>query len=425
MPARVRPSVSIQVLFVLFGFVVAAFFPFVALFLDARGLSAGDIGLVLAAMALARIAVNPLWGHLADTTLGRRRTLQIGSLGAAVAAIGLFFADGVVAIVAVGCAFAAFQTTTGPNIDAIALAHLGDERMLEYGRIRAWESLSYAGACLVLGAVLEAVGVRWAMPVFALASLGVLAWAWTLEAERPHRFEGGHGRLGTVGALFRAAPRFWIFLVALLLLWTAFNAAWNFIALKIERGGGGPLLVGIGTALGGLAEVPTMRVSSRLGRRYGLRPVYIAGCVVYATGFLLWGLIESPRIVSALTIFEGVGFALLFTTGVIVIGRIVPPSLYSTGQSVAMTAGFGVGPILGAGLGGVVYDSFGPVVLYSAASLLALAAGCVAWIALGDERFTRAHPIEEGPGAPPLGVGVPASPEGRGSDTAGNGRAQC
>jgi PPP family 3-phenylpropionic acid transporter len=402
--ARVRPDASISVLFVLFGFVVAAFFPFVALFLDARGLSAGDIGLVLAAMAVARIAVNPVWGHLADTSLGRRRTLQIGSLGAATAAVGLFFAHGLLVIAGVGCVFAAFQTTTGPNIDAIALAHLGDERMHDYGRIRAWESLSYAGACLALGILLQTVGVRWAMPAFALASVGVVVWAGTLSADRPERVRGEHGRLGTVGTLFRTVPTFWLFLLALLLLWTGFNAAWNFIALKIERGGGGPLLVGIGTALGGMIEVPTMRVSSRLQRRVGLRRVFVFGCVVYATGFLLWGLVDSPRVVSALTMFEGVGFALLFTTTVIVIGRMVPPALYSTGQSVATTAAFGLGPILGAGLGGRAYDAFGPVVLYSAASVLTLCAGVVAWVALRDVRFSRTQEAEPEPGAPPLGT---------------------
>jgi PPP family 3-phenylpropionic acid transporter len=408
---RVRPAVSILVLFLLFGLVVAAFFPFIALFLDSRGLTATDIGLVLAAMAVARIGANPLWGHLADATLGRRRTLRICSVAAAVAAVGLFFSHGLGAIVTVACVFAVFQSTIGPNIDAITLSHLGDERMHDYGRIRGWESLSYAAACLALGIVLEAVGVRWAMAVFAVGSLGVAVWARTLESDRPEHTRGQYGRLGTVGTLFRAVPRFWIFLVALLLLWTGFNGAWNFIALKIEQGGGGPMLVGIGTALGGLVEVPTMRASSRLQSRFGLRRVFEAGCLVYATGFLLWGLVDSPRVVSALTVFEGAGFALLFTTTVIVIGRMVPPELYATGQSLAMTAGFGLGPILGAGLGGIAYDHFGPVVLYSSASALTLAAGGVAWIALRDERFAHGHAEVLERGAPPLGTVSGASPD--------------
>jgi MFS transporter, PPP family, 3-phenylpropionic acid transporter len=400
----------VRVLFVLFGVVIASFFPFVTLFLDAKGLSAGDIGFVLAAMAIARIAVNPVWGHLADAIIGRRTTLRLGCVGASVAAIALFFANGLLAIGVVGCVFAAFQTTTGPNIDAITLAQLGDNRMTDYGRIRAWESVGYATACLFLGALLQAVGVQWSMIVLACASVAVLLWAGTLDRDRPSRREAEHGRLGTVGALFRSAPRLWVFVASLLLLWTGFNAAWNFIALKIEQGGGGPLLVGIGTALGGAIEVPTMRLSSRFQRRFGLRRVYVAGTIVYATGFSLWGLIQSPRIVSALTMLEGVGFALLFTSGVVAIGRMVPKSLYATGQSVAMTASFGVGPILGAGLGGLVYDRFGPVVLYSAASTFALAGGAVAWVALREDRFGPvAAEVALETGAPPLGAAVPAS----------------
>lgn len=391
---EVRPAVAVQVLFILFGVTIAAFFPFLALFLSARGLSAGQIGVVIAAMAVARTVANPVWGHVADTTLGRRTTLQIGAFGAAASALTLFAVDGYAAIVVIGFVFAAFSTTTGPNMDAIALRHLGDERMSEYGRIRGWESLSYAVACLSIGFTLERTDPTWTMPIYAVASLGVVAWAVTLRADRPAHREN-HGRLGAVGAVFREAPRFWQFLIALLLVWIGFNAAWNFIALKIQQAGGGPLLVGIGTALGGLVEVPVMRVSSRLGRTWGLRTTFCLGCTVYALGFLLWGLIENPTIVSLLTLFEGIGFALLFTTGVVVIGKMVPPSLHSTGQSMAVTAGFGIGPILGAGLGGIVFETFGALTLYVGASCLALAGAAAAWIALSATAMARPEPEVE------------------------------
>jgi MFS family permease len=226
------------------------------------------------------------------------------------------------------------------------------------------------------------------MPIYAATSFAVLAWSFTLVRDTPKHVEI-HGRLGAVGAVFREAPRFWGFLAAVLLVWTGFNGAWNFIALKIERGGGGPLLVGIGTALGGLMEVLVMRTAARLQARTGLRFVYVLGCCVYAVGFFAWGLIESPRIVSMLAILEGVAFGLLFTTGVVVIGRLLPSSLYSTGQSIAATVGFGIGPILGAGIGGVVYQRFGPAVLYTGASTLALSAAVAAWFALSTPALSR------------------------------------
>lgn len=392
MRRQVPPATSLQVLFVLFGIAIAAFFPFFALFLNGRGLSAGEIGVVIATTAVARVLCNPVWGHLSDSTLGRRRALQLGTFGSAIAAFALFFTSSLASILVVAFVFAAMSSTTGPNIDALTLVHLGDDQMHQYGRIRGWESLSYAASCLVFGFVLQVAGARWAMPIYGAAAILVLLWSSTLVPDRPTRSEQHHGRLGTVGAAFRAAPRFWLFLLALLFVWIGFNAAWNFISLKIEAAGGGPLLVGIGTALGGLVEVPVMRSSSRLVQRYGLRVLYVSGCCVYALGFLLWGLISNPTIVSLLTVLEGLGFGLLFTTGVLVIGRMLPSSLYSTGQSMAATASFGLGPILGAGIGGFVFDRFGSVTLYTGASLLALTGATVAWFALSPSALSASEP---------------------------------
>jgi MFS transporter, PPP family, 3-phenylpropionic acid transporter len=297
---------------------------------------------------------------------------------------------------------AGMQVAGGPNLDAIALAHLGEERITDYGRIRAWESLSYAAGCLGFGAFLDSAGIDLAMPIYATAALAVAAWSFTLVRDRPERTER-EGRLGTLGAVFREAPRFWGFLVATLLVWTGFNAAWNFIGLKISEEGGGPLLVGLGLALGGLVEVPTMRVSSRLQSRWGLRVVYVLGCLVYALGFLLWGLVSDPRIVSFLAVFEGFAFALLFTSGVVVVGRLLPPNLYSTGNAVAGMVGFGIGPVIGAGIGGLVYEQVGVVALYVGASTLALLGAVAAWFALSTPALAEpsaAVPSVE-PGAQP------------------------
>ena len=399
---KVREPVAIHGLFVVFGLAIAAFFPFVSLYLKGRGLSPEQIGLVIAVMAVARLIANPLWGHVADTTIGRVAALRLGTLGVVAAALAMNLVDGAVSIAAVAFVLAGMQVAGGPNLDAIALAHLGEARMTDYGRIRAWESLSYAAGCLGFGAILDAAGIRWAMPIYGASCLAIVAWSVTLERDRPHRLER-HGKLGTVGAVFREAPRFWGLLVATLLVWTGFNAAWNFIALKIADEGGGPLLVGFGLALGGLVEVPTMRVSSRLQARWGLRRVFVLGCLVYAMGFLLWGSISNPTIVSMLAVFEGLAFALLFTTGVVVVGRLLPSNLYSTGNAVAGMVGFGIGPIIGAGVGGFVYQQAGPAVLYVGASVLALCGAIAAWVALSTPELSQPSPVvpEVGAGAQP------------------------
>jgi PPP family 3-phenylpropionic acid transporter len=391
--AGVSPAAAVIGLFLTLGLVIASFFPFLSVYYAGRGFTPGEIGLLLAAMALVRIVAMPAWGHVADTRIGRRLALQLGLIGMAFFAIVTSVFDAPLAIAAgsVGIAFA--MAASGPNVDALALVQLGEGRMAEYGRIRGWESLSYAVGCLAVGWVLETSGVTLALPLYAAASTLMLVWATVgVRPDRPKE-RTDHGRLGAVGAVFRAAPRFWGFLVATLLVWTGFNGAWNFVGLKIVGEGGGPLLIGFGTALGGLVEVGVMRLSSRLHRRLGLRKVYALGCLVYATGFLLWGLIDDPTIVSVLATLEGAGFSLLFTTSILVVGKLLPPSLYSSGNSIAGMVGFGIGPILGAGAGGIVYDRLGPLTLFIGASALAVLGGVAALVALRTPELDT--PLEE------------------------------
>jgi MFS family permease len=86
---------------------------------------------------------------------------------------------------------------------------------------------------------------------------------------------------------------------------------------------------------------------------------------------------------------------------VVVVGRLLPPTLYSTGNAVSAMVGFGLGPIIGAGIGGWVYQHLGAPVLYAGASALALAGAVVAWFALAVPSLS-----EPGHGAP-----VTAQPE--------------
>ncbi len=376
--AGVSPAAAVLGLFLTFGLIVASFFPFLSIYFAGRGFNPSQIGFLLGAMAAVRIVAMPVWGHVADTRIGRRTALQLGLAGMVLFAIVASVLDSIVGVAfgAVGIALA--MAASGPNIDALALVQLGEERMSDYGRIRGWESLSYAAGCLGFGWLLDLYGVSLALPLYAAA--GAVMLVWTTIAVRPDRPKERqhHGRLGAVGAVFRTAPRMWGFLASTLLVWTGFNGAWNFVGLKIKE----PLLIGVGTALGGVTEVGVMRLSSRLHRRLGLRKVYALGCLIYAAGFLLWGLVANRTIVSVLAVLEGAGFSLLFTTSILVVGKLLPPSLYSTGNSLGATVGLGIGPIIGAVIGGVVYGRLGSTTLFVGSSVLALLGGVAAMVAL-------------------------------------------
>ena len=186
--AAISPATAVIGLFLTFGLIVASFFPFLSVYFAGRGFDPGEIGLLLSAMALVRIVAMPVWGHVADTRIGRKRALQLGLIGMVVFAIVATLLDTLVGVAfgAVGIAIA--MAASGPNIDALALVQLGEERMSEYGRIRGWESLSYAAGCLAFGWVLDIHGVTLALPLY--AATGALMLVWTtiaVRSDRPQR----------------------------------------------------------------------------------------------------------------------------------------------------------------------------------------------------------------------------------------------
>ena len=63
-------------LYALAWFVASGFIPFFVLWLNGRGFSPTEIGLVLGASALASIAAAPFWSHAADHRAGTTRALQ-------------------------------------------------------------------------------------------------------------------------------------------------------------------------------------------------------------------------------------------------------------------------------------------------------------------------------------------------------------
>ena len=64
---------------------------------------------------------------------------------AALAALGMWRSgDGFLAVGAASVVFAGMGGSLGPNLDAIAITHLGPGNMHAYGRIRGWESFTYA-----------------------------------------------------------------------------------------------------------------------------------------------------------------------------------------------------------------------------------------------------------------------------------------
>lgn len=135
----------LQLVFLLFGAALGAFYPFVAVILAERGFSPTEIGLTTAVASVAFSLAVPVWGHLADVVLGRVGALRLAAAGCAVALLGFGLPWPALVLGLLYVGFMVFESAIGPLADALAVNALADPAR-HYGRIRLLSSVAIAFA---------------------------------------------------------------------------------------------------------------------------------------------------------------------------------------------------------------------------------------------------------------------------------------
>jgi len=106
------------------------------------------------------------------------------------------------------------------------------------------------------------------------------------------------------------------------------------------------------------------------------------GALTYGLVFLCWTFLHSPLALALVATGDGVAFALTYVGVVVIVGRLVPQRLQSTGQTVTQTFGWGVGAIIGPSLGGFVFGRVGAPALFAGAAALCLGGALWVWFVL-------------------------------------------
>ena len=116
--------------------------PFLPVWLAAKGLDAGAIGVVLAIPMLVRVPAIPLATRQADRHDALRGAIIIAAAAAVLGYGVVGLAQGAAAIMAAFAFASAFYTPIMPLADAYAVRGLGQFRRA-YGPVRLWGSLAF------------------------------------------------------------------------------------------------------------------------------------------------------------------------------------------------------------------------------------------------------------------------------------------
>ncbi|WP_421990730.1 MFS transporter [Roseococcus sp.] len=281
---------------------IGAMTPFLPAILAEGGLTAGQVGGVMAAGSVMKLMAAPAGGRIADGAGDVRVILAIAAVVAAAAAMGFGLVAGLALLLAVQVVHAIAVAPVVPLTDALAVGAVRNHGF-DYARVRASGSITYIIGAVLAGQAVALGGPRMAAWILAAALIATAGLALRLpDGRRP-----GAKAKGSLWAPLRE-PGFVRILVITALIQGSHALYYAFSTIHWQRAGLGTGLIG---ALWGFAVVSEVLLFL-YGRGFVLR-LGVRGLVMLAAaaGVLRWcvfAVTTEPTVLLPVQILHGATF---------------------------------------------------------------------------------------------------------------------
>ncbi len=336
MNAAPRFAILFATQFFAFGVIL----PFLPAVLTERGLSAAEVGAVLAIGSAVRLVAGPLGGRLADALRDPRHVLAAAALAAALAGCGFLLEAGFLTMALVVALHSAAMAPVVPLTDALAVNAARGRPGFDYARARAAGSIAFILAALGGGQAVAAAGVDsviWMM----VAGLGATALA-GLALPPPSGVRRAPGRgLSAFAAPLRLPAFRWLMVVSALMQ-GSHAMYYAFGTLHWQAAGLGAGLIGALWATGVVAEVALFLWGKGFVARLGPVGLSIAAGLCGVLRWSITAMTVDPWLLFPAQVLHAGTFAMQHLATMLVLGRVVPPGLAGTAQSLHAALGVGL-----------------------------------------------------------------------------------
>jgi len=357
--------------FYLFYFAsLGALIPYWGLYLRSLGYNVTEIGQLIAILMATKIVAPNIWGWIADHTARRMAIIRLGSLFAAIAFAGVFFANSFWWLALVMALFSFFWNAALPQFEATTMNHLGS-KLHRYSGIRLWGSIGFIIAVTGLGALLGHTDTD-VLPAV-LMGLFVLIWLSSLSVPEsaaghlPLDQEPLHKVLGRAPVLSLLAVCF--------LVQASHGPYYAFFSIYMEDYGYTTAVIGQLWALGVFAEIGIFLLIPLLLPRFGTRKLLIAAVALTTLRWVLTALYADrlPVIIFSQTL-HAASFGLYHAVMISLIHSLFVGVHQGRGQALYSSISFGAGGAAGILISGYLWTEMGPQAMYLMAALTSLLA---------------------------------------------------
>ncbi|MBV9521213.1 MAG: MFS transporter [Alphaproteobacteria bacterium] len=384
--AVLRPATRLSAFYAATFLVTGIQLPFWPVWLATRGLTAREIGLVLAAAIWAKLLATPAIGAIADRSGARRGIMAVLAATALVSYAVLWSIAEFWVLASLNLVALTAQSALMPLGDTVTLAG-SHSHGLDYGRIRVWGSVSFILASLASGAVLTpSSGNEVLLLVLGASAIVFLA---CLAVPQLRQATDAPNRVARIRTIARDT-RFWVFVAAASALQASHQVYYGFGTLYWRSLDFSEATIGLLWAEGVLAEILLFWRGQHFLARFGPVGLMALGG---AAGIIRWGLagvISWLPFVAALQLLHAFTFGASHLGAMHYLSRIVPISAAASAQTTyaAVSSGLGNGLIML--IAGAIYGGYGGRAYLFMAVLSA--AGLFGLVKLRDQRPANSEP---------------------------------
>ena len=346
--------------------------PYLPLYLQHRGLTGFEIGVVLAMIQGMWLVGPSLWGYLADHSSHRQAILRGTALAACLALAPLLAPGGFWFVFAVLFAFNFFLTAQMPLAEAITAARLRGDPLAasRYGRLRAFGSVGFIALVLACGPLFDWAGIQW-QPVVALIMLAVSALAAWQVRDRHHP-DAAPVRVSVRARL--AEPRVRWFFVSVALMVFAHGALYTYFSLYLAQLGYSKTAIGIFWVVGVVIEIAFFFSQGPIFKRFGAFNLLAAAFVLAALRFALIAELAHWWLVLLLAqVLHAASFAVHHSASILTVQQWFPGSAAARGQALYISIGYGLGGTAGSLVAAGLWSAVGPAAAFWSSSVAAIA----------------------------------------------------
>ncbi|NDL57547.1 MFS transporter [Phytoactinopolyspora mesophila] len=390
-----RPLAATRATFAMLYAVDGAILPFFSVFLArAHGLSAGQIGLVLAIGGAASIPAPFLLSMLADRFGRAVRLLMLVLTGSALTLLAMTVADGYWQIALVYALFMVVHESARPLLDGVffkAQRRTAQLRTVSYHRVRIWGTFGFMVPGVVIYFAMSDDTSLAGLPAVAsgLALLAVVS-AFHLPTRRapggaPEKTKNQLAS-SSLPELFKAAgallkrPTTAVFVLAMFCMQTSFTAYSVFYPLHVtDVVGLAPRWLGLITNVGVFIELGYMAAFAWFVRRLGWRWLMVAGAIAAALRLVLLAALPTAGVAVGTQVVHGLVIIVLMVASRVVLDQQASSAIRHTAQGLFAMIVIGGGRIAGSAIGGLIAAHSISALFWSAAALSGFAAVLLAW----------------------------------------------